>query len=76
MRALVQAFRQVGIATSIAALGSVFASRAAGPASFVASISALLLIAAVVALVSGVLSLVLIRARDFVHHAGAAPRAE
>jgi EmrB/QacA subfamily drug resistance transporter len=68
-------FRQVGIATSVAALGSVFATRLNGAsdvASYVAGIDELLLIAALVALVAGVLALVLIRQRDFVAHRVAA----
>jgi EmrB/QacA subfamily drug resistance transporter len=72
-------FRQVGIATSIAALGSVFTARLDGArdaASYVAGIDELLLIAALVALVAGVLALALIRQRDFVaHHAAAAATA-
>lgn len=70
-------FRQVGIATSIAALGSVFAGHAhGGPAAFVDGLNTLLVISAVIALVTGALSLALIRARDFVQHGGGAPRAE
>jgi hypothetical protein len=71
-------FRQVGIAASIAALGSIFASRHAmtSPQAFVDTINLLLLIAAGIALVAGALSLALIRARDFVHHGGPAPRGE
>jgi predicted MFS family arabinose efflux permease len=64
-------FRQVGIATSVAALGSVFATRLDGArdaTSYVAGIDELLLIAALVALVAGVLALALIRQRDFVTH--------
>ncbi|HEY4057951.1 MAG TPA: MFS transporter, partial [Kofleriaceae bacterium] len=60
-------FRQVGIATSIAALGSIFAShRAGGPAGMIDGLNTLLLVSAVIALASGALSLALIRAKDFV----------
>ena len=67
-------FRQVGIATSVAALGSIFATKMsrATPVTYVAHYTAalneLLLITALVALVSGALALVLIRQRDFVGH--------
>jgi EmrB/QacA subfamily drug resistance transporter len=64
-------FRQIGIATAVAALGSVFAAhmRHATPATLTAhyasSLNALLLITACVAFVAGALAIVLIRARDF-----------
>ena len=64
-------FRQIGIATAIAALGSVFASRLSGahPATLVAvyasTLDELLLVAALVALGAGVLATLLIRRRDF-----------
>jgi predicted MFS family arabinose efflux permease len=67
-------FRQVGIATSVAALGSILATHTAGvtgPAArgaFVSGLNELLLIAAILALVGGVASLVLIRRKDFVVH--------
>jgi EmrB/QacA subfamily drug resistance transporter len=72
-------FRQVAIATSIAALGSIFNTKLrtapAGQhdAAFVAGIDELLLIAGLLALVTGVLSLLLIRQRDFVAYAPAEP---
>ena len=69
-------FRQVGIAVSIAALGSIFAHHGAGAAGFVDAINTLLLVAGAIALVTGALSLMLIRARDFVHAGAAMPRAE
>ena len=74
-------FRQIGIATSVAALGSVFSSHLSGAtattiaAHFASALDALLLIVAIIALVAGALSLVLIRRKDFVAH-GAPPAAE
>jgi EmrB/QacA subfamily drug resistance transporter len=70
-------FRQIGIATGIAALGAVFASRvdprafaphpdAAARASFVAALHDILLLGAVVAAIGAVLAAVLVRRRDFV----------
>jgi EmrB/QacA subfamily drug resistance transporter len=70
-------FRQIGIATSIAALGSIFASRMRGAtgatltAHYANSLNLLLLITAIVALVAGALAFGLIRRRDF--HAQGAP---
>jgi predicted MFS family arabinose efflux permease len=64
-------FRQIGIATGVAALGSVFAShmRGATPATLTAhyasSLDVLLLIVACIALGAGALAAVLIRRRDF-----------
>jgi EmrB/QacA subfamily drug resistance transporter len=72
-------FRQIGIATSVAALGSVFAShlRSATPATLTAhyasALDSLLLIVAIVALVAAALTLVLIRPQDFVAHGGPPP---
>ena len=71
-------FRQIGIATAVAALGSIFASRIGGGSGavagqYAATLNELLLIAAIVAFVAGGLALVLIRRRDFVAHAEAAP---
>jgi hypothetical protein len=72
-------FRQVAIATSIAALGSIFntklRSAPAGQhaAAFVGGINELLLISGLLALVTGVLALLLIRQRDFVAYAPAEP---
>jgi hypothetical protein len=67
-------FRQVGIATSVAALGSILATHTAGTtgpaarAAFVSGLNELLLIAGILALVGGVASLALIRRKDFVVH--------
>jgi EmrB/QacA subfamily drug resistance transporter len=70
-------FRQLGIATGIAALGAIFASRvdprafAPNPsgavrASFVSGFHEILLVGAVVAAVGAVLAALLVRRRDFV----------
>jgi EmrB/QacA subfamily drug resistance transporter len=70
-------FRQIGIATGIAALGAIFASkvdpRAFAPhasdvarASFVSGLHDILLVGAIVAAVGAVLAAALIRRRDFV----------
>ena len=70
-------FRQVGIATGIAALGAIFASRvdprafapnasAAARASFVAGLHDILLVGTVVAACGAVLAALLVRSRDFV----------
>jgi EmrB/QacA subfamily drug resistance transporter len=70
-------FRQIGIATGIAALGAIFASKvdprafaphpsAAARASFVSGLHDILLVGAVVAAVGAVLALALVRRRDFV----------
>ncbi|CAN5856181.1 MFS transporter [soil metagenome] len=70
-------FRQVGIATSIAALGSIFAShRTGGPEAMTDGLNALLLVTVVIALVTGALSLVLIRAKDFVQYGAKMPAME
>ena len=64
-------FRQIGIATSVAALGSVFAAHMSGatPATltgrFASSLDTLLLIAACLAFAAGIAALALIRQRDF-----------
>ena len=64
-------FRQIGIATSVAALGSILATREAGTtgpahaAAFVSGLDELLLIAAFIAIAAGTLALLLIRQRDF-----------
>jgi predicted MFS family arabinose efflux permease len=69
-------FRQIGIATSVAALGSVFASHLSGAtqttltADYASALDSLLLIVAIVALVAAALTLVLIRPQDFVAHGG------
>ncbi|HUZ81803.1 MAG TPA: MFS transporter [Gaiellaceae bacterium] len=70
-------FRQVGIATGIAALGAIFASKvdasafaphpsAAARASFVTGLHDILLIAAVVAACGAVLATALVRPQDFI----------
>ena len=64
-------FRQIGIATSVAALGSILATREAGTtgpahaAAFISGLDELLLIAAFIAIAAGTLALLLIRQRDF-----------
>jgi EmrB/QacA subfamily drug resistance transporter len=70
-------FRQIGIATGIAALGAIFASQvdprafaphpgAAARASFVAGLHDILIVGAVVAACGAVLAAALVRRRDFV----------
>jgi len=72
-------FRQVGIATGIAALGAIFQAKAGTPrgaiggrvppsavGQFVAGLNAILLVAAVLVALGAVLSLLLIRPEDFV----------
>lgn len=72
-------FRQLGIATGIAALGAIFQSRAGGAglgapghldaaarAAFVAGMNAILEVSAVVAAVGAVLAFLLVRRKDFV----------
>jgi EmrB/QacA subfamily drug resistance transporter len=66
-------FRQVGIATSVAALGSILATHTAGAtgalgerAAFVSGLDVLLLISGLLAIVGGICALVLIRPKDFV----------
>ena len=76
----------MGLATSVAALGSILATRQKGTAgaaregAFVSGLDELLLISALIAIVGGALALALIRRRDFVGHAQAegeaAPRGE
>jgi EmrB/QacA subfamily drug resistance transporter len=67
-------FRQVGIATSVAALGSIFASKLTGATShtlairYASALNDLLLITGVAALVAAGLATVLIRQKDFVAH--------
>jgi len=64
-------FRQIGVATSVAALGSILATREAGTtgpahaAAFISGLDELLLIAAFIAIAAGTLALLLIRQRDF-----------
>jgi MFS family permease len=65
-------FRQIGIATSVAALGSILATRQHGATgtghdvAFISGLNEILLVAALVALTAGALCLTLIRQRDFV----------
>jgi len=70
-------FRQVGIATGVAALGAIFSHHAGtglrNPQGFVDGLNAILLVGAVLALVAAVTSLVLIRRSDFVGHEEPAP---
>ena len=74
-------FRQIGIATAVAALGTIFASDMRGAtrstlgAHYATSLDTLLLVGAIVALLAGALSLVLIRRKDFVVTAAPAPEA-
>ncbi|MBA3842090.1 MAG: MFS transporter [Actinobacteria bacterium] len=70
-------FRQIGIATGIAALGAIFASKVdprafaphpseAARASFVSGLHEILIVAAIVAAIGAVLAAALVRRRDFV----------
>jgi EmrB/QacA subfamily drug resistance transporter len=62
-------FRQVGLATGIAALGAIFSHQigvAPTPAAFVDGLNSILLVGAVVAFVSAVGALALIRPQDYV----------
>ena len=62
-------FRQVGIATGVAALGAIFSAQARGSqplTGFVDGLNAILLVGAVLALVAAATSLILIRSSDFV----------
>jgi EmrB/QacA subfamily drug resistance transporter len=64
-------FRQIGIATSVAALGSIFAAKLSHssshtlPAHYASAINELCLITALLALACGVATLFLIRTKDF-----------
>jgi EmrB/QacA subfamily drug resistance transporter len=77
-------FRQVGIATSVAALGSILATHTAAAtdaasarADFVDGLNVLLLISGLLAIFGGVAAIALIRRKDFVVHTGeAAPPAK
>jgi EmrB/QacA subfamily drug resistance transporter len=68
-------FRQVGIATAIAALGTIFASKLDGAtpltiaSHYATATNDLLLIAAITALVAAVAAVILIRPQDFIHAA-------
>ncbi len=63
-------FRQVGIATGVAALGAIFAHHVdparPNPQGFVDGLNAILLVGALLALIAAITSLVLIRRSDFV----------
>jgi hypothetical protein len=74
-------FRQVGIATGVAALGAIFSHHASATArgpqalqGLIDGLNAILLVGGIMALVAAVLTLVLIRPQDFVH--AGAPEAE
>ena len=75
-------FRQVGIATSVAALGSILATKTAGatgPAAagaFIEGLNEILLISGLLAIVGAVAAFALIRRKDFVVHGGGAPSGE
>jgi EmrB/QacA subfamily drug resistance transporter len=70
-------FRQIGVATAVAALGSIFATRLRGAthatlaAHYASALDELALITGVLALVAAALTLVLIRQKDFIAHAPA-----
>lgn len=72
-------FRQIGIATAVAALGSIFASKLTGAtaltlaAHYAGALNELELITGIVALASAVCALALIRPRDFIVHAPVPP---
>jgi predicted MFS family arabinose efflux permease len=72
-------FRQIGIATSVAVLGSVFASKVSGATAatstghYATALNQVLFIAACIAFVAGGPALVLIRPKGF--HAASAPTA-
>jgi EmrB/QacA subfamily drug resistance transporter len=67
-------FRQIGIATSVAALGSIFATKLIGTtpptatAHYASALNELLLITAILALAAGVTTMLLVRQKDFAHH--------
>jgi EmrB/QacA subfamily drug resistance transporter len=70
-------FRQIGIATAVAALGSIFATKLSGAthatlgAHYASALNELELITGLLALVAAVCALVLIRPKDFIVHAPA-----
>ena len=72
-------FRQVGIATSVAALGSILATHTAGATgpgaagAYVSGLNEILLISGLLAIVGGSISIPLIRRQDFVAHTGGGP---
>jgi EmrB/QacA subfamily drug resistance transporter len=67
-------FRQIGIATAIAALGSILASKLRGTAvttvaaHYATALNELLLISAILALATGPAAILLVRQKDFAHH--------
>jgi hypothetical protein len=67
-------FRQIGIATSVAALGSIFATKLIGSTSatvtahYASALNELLLITAILALGAGLITMLLVRQKDFAHH--------
>jgi predicted MFS family arabinose efflux permease len=67
-------FRQIGIATSVAALGSIFATKLAGTtpttvtAHYASALNELLLITAILALAGGLITMLLVRQKDFAHN--------
>src|ERR1017187_4169047 len=75
-------FRQIGIATSVAVLGSIFDSKIGGATAatatghYASALNEVVLIAACIAFVAGGLALVLIRRKDFHAPDPAAPRPE
>ncbi len=70
-------FRQIGVATAVAALGSIFATKLSGAthatlgAHYASALNELALITGLLALASAVCAVVLIRPRDFIVHAPA-----
>jgi predicted MFS family arabinose efflux permease len=75
-------FRQIGIATSVAVLGSIFDSKIGGATAatatghYASALNEVVLIAACIAFAAGALALVLIRRKDFLAPDPAAPRPE
>ena len=74
-------FRQIGIATAVAALGSIFTTHVRGAtaatltAHYASALNVLLLICALLALLAAVAAFLLIRQRDFVAHGAPAAAA-
>jgi EmrB/QacA subfamily drug resistance transporter len=72
-------FRQIGIATAVAALGSIFSAKLSGStpqtlsAHYASALNELLVISGVTALVAAALATVLIRPQDFVQHGAPQP---
>jgi EmrB/QacA subfamily drug resistance transporter len=75
-------FRQIGIATSVAVLGSIFdstvtgATAATGTGRYASALNEVVLIAACIAFAAGAVALVLIRRKDFHAPGPVAPRPE